>query len=368
MLPSREPYWNISSVEEWLGVLLWIIAFGIIFYGLYLRFRLWRLGKSEERAGDWSKRLWSLAVHGFGQLRVVRDTYPGVMHLFIFWGTVMLFIASMVAAVPHIASWVDIVVRVPSLLLTFWEGDFYLWYSMLTDVIGLLFVIGALMAMFRRYVLRPERLDSLLDDGAALVLIVTVGFTGFFTEGFRIAATEAAEHPDWAVWSPVGYAVASPLSGLDLGVLLGLHKGAWWTHVMLTLGLASYVVWSKLLHMFVSPANIFLQSFDPKGALKPILDLENAESFGVANIQEFTWKQLLDLDACMRCGRCQDSCPAYLSNKPLSPKKLIQGLRAVLNERGPLLLKGNGVENAGNSKDMIKDVITEDVIWSCTTC
>jgi len=121
---------------------------------------------------------------------------------------------------------------------------------------------------------------------------------------------------------------------------------------------------SRLQHILLSPINIFFRSLKPKGALVPV-DLEEAETFGTAKIEDFTWKQLLDLDACTRCGRCQDNCPAYLTSKPLSPKGVIVDLKAHLYEVYPVPLMTKPQESR---RDMIADVITPEVIWACTTC
>jgi Fe-S oxidoreductase len=108
---------------------------------------------------------------------------------------------------------------------------------------------------------------------------------------------------------------------------------------------------------------------EPRGALIPVA-LETAETFGVAKVEDFTWKQLLDVDACTRCGRCQDVCPAYSSGKPLSPKKMTQDIKAHWLEEAPRLLGASSKrENPGdNGRALIGDVVTEDEIWACTTC
>jgi Fe-S oxidoreductase len=138
------------------------------------------------------------------------------------------------------------------------------------------------------------------------------------------------------------------------------------------------IPYSKHLHLILAPFNIFFKSLGPKGALMPILNMEEAESFGVSNVEEFTWKQLLDLYTCAECGRCEINCPAHLSEKPLSPRHLIHDLKVHLLEKGSNLLRskngGDGKTETGEAaegyegKSLIGDVVSEDKIWSCVTC
>jgi Fe-S oxidoreductase len=152
----------------------------------------------------------------------------------------------------------------------------------------------------------------------------------------------------------------------------GLHQAAWWFHLVLVFGFIAWIPYSKLLHLFTSPANIYFQNLEPKGAL-PSLDMEQAETLGVSQMEQFTWKDLLDLDACTECGRCEVNCPATLTNKPLSPKALILDLRDYLHREGPVQIarKGNGVAMAQDTdatSPLVGPVIREETLWSCTTC
>ncbi len=377
-MPTREIFWNIpnGTILYWLLIPLLLL----VGYGIYRRYRLWRLGKPDNRLSNLWQRLRSFVVtgvvDGLIHLRFLRDPYPGLIHFLIFWGAVIFLVGAFIDFVTHYAvrGMVD-----GEVLHGIW-GAPYLGLSFAVDVFGILALIGVIIATYRRYIQRPARLDNKPENAIALILLFVIILTGFLIEGLRIAYFTnnpvaygeiypgAIYDPSWDVWSPGGWVVAQMFLGVSDGALLSLHAGLWWFHVVLALGAIVYVAltFSSLSHIVVAPFNVLFRSMRPKGALAPI-DIETAEVFGVANISDFTWKQLFDLDACTRCGRCQDNCPAYLSGKALSPKKLIQDLKTHWLGVAPALLRGkDGGRNPGLS--MIGDVITEDVIWDCTTC
>jgi Fe-S oxidoreductase len=136
--------------------------------------------------------------------------------------------------------------------------------------------------------------------------------------------------------------------------------------MLISFGAIAYAAlyWNRLWHIIVSTLNVFFRPPEPRGALIPI-NLEATENFGATKVQDLTWKQLMDVDACTRCGRCQDACPAYASEKPLNPKKMLQDIKGQLVEEAPYLLKGM-VANPG--RDLISEVVGEEEIWNCTTC
>ncbi len=369
--PSREIFWNVPY-----GEIIYILAVAvtaILVYVIWQRVKLWKLGKPDPRGKEAKTRIWPFVRiglwEGFGHARMLREPYPGLMHFLIFWGCVFFLLGAFLDFVSHY-------------FFNFLEGPVYLAYSVVIDSLGILVLVGVAIAAFRRYIQKPARLDNTPEDAIALLLVFFVVGTGFLVEGFRIAATELKAHPDWAVWSPGGLGLATMFSGMSVDAQLGWHRWMWWVHSLLAFGSIAYVSLSfnKLSHILVSPFNVYFRNLGPRGILQPI-DIEKAETFGVSKIQDFTWKQLLDLDACTRCGRCQDNCPANISGKPLSPKKVIQDLKVHWLERAPALLAtkaaatanpeqkaegGNPEEKPG--KDMIHDVITDEVIWECTTC
>ncbi|MBI4641670.1 MAG: (Fe-S)-binding protein [Candidatus Tectomicrobia bacterium] len=349
MEATREVFGNIPA-----GGLIYLFAVVmavVLFYGLYKHYCFWRLGKPENRFDQIGERIHSFLVYGFGQRRVVQDRYSGLIHLLIFTGFITEMIGTTILAIQEYMT---------PLLGHFWKGYFYLYYSLVLDIFGILGMLGIVMAAHRRYLAKPDKLNNIFEDAIILPFFFLVFATGFVVEGFRIAITELGPHPDWALWSPGGYIFAKMAVGIGLseGALSLLHRLSWWVHILLVFVFLGYFGWSKMDHVFFSPLNIFFRSLKPKGALQPITDFETAETFGVAKLEDFSWKQLLDVDACTSCGRCQDNCPAYISGKPLSPKKLVLDLRNYLAERG----------DGGEEKALIGDVILEDELWSCTTC
>ncbi len=368
MVPSREIFWNISFGE--IIYLLSAVVTGILIYAIYRHYRRWRLGRPANRVNRIGKRTWSFiiavvvdgilhrklfgvanSVAGSAKELLPREFYPGLAHFLIFSGCIVFLIGAFLDFVSHY-------------FFDFMHGTFYLVYSVVVDSFGILAIIGVILALIRRYGLKPDRLDNRNDDLVVLMLILVVIVTGFIVEGFRIAATELKENPAWAVWSPGGYVLCLGFRGLSEEALRVWHAVSWWVHVLLSLGAIVYVALyaSKLFHVIWDPINVFFRSLEPRGALTPI-DLEKTETFGTPKIEDFTWKQLLDLDACTRCGRCQDACPAYFSGKALNPKKVIQDLKTHLYEVYPSPKKP-----AEQRKDMISEAVTEEVIWDCTTC
>lgn len=292
------------------------------------------------------------------------------MHFLIFIGGIILLVGTGLDVIDHY-------------VYHFIYGNMYLGLGFALDVGGIFMLVGVILAVIRRYIMKPQRLNTVLDNGVVLILIFVVVFTGYFIEGFRmLAATPEGlaqpvfySHPEWAQWSFGGYWIAGFFAGLPDAVRINTYLGLWWFHTALALGAIYYVCYSfdNLTHIIVSPINAFFRSSRPKGALAPI-NIEEAETFGVAKIEDFTWKQLLDLDACTNCGRCQDRCPAWLTSKPLSPRKVIQDLKAHMLERRSDLLASKKTApspaptDGGTVKAVAGEVILEDELWACTTC
>ncbi len=354
-MASREVFWNIPYGYVIYALAAIALAFWV--FALYRRYQLWRLGKPDDCIKNIGRRIpvfiRTTIVDVLGHRRFLRDPYPGMMHFVLFWGFVILLLASGVDAFTHYVTGHII-------------GTPYLWFKLIVNIAGLLALIGIIMAAFRRYVLKPKRLNTLLDDGIGMALIAGMLITGFMVEGLRLAATEITLHPDWAVWSVGGWVFAKAITGTSQSSLLFWHWSLWWLHSVLVLGAIVYsgLAFSKLQHIVVSPLNIFFRSLGPVGAPVPI-NVENAETepLGVGEIKDFTWKQLLDLDACTNCGRCQDACPAWATGKPLSPRKVVQDLKAHM-----LKMANHQANQPDSTPTLVGEGPSEAEIWSCTTC
>ena len=366
---GREVFWNAQSFELLLFAFTGV-AMAIFAYGVWRRWQMWKsLGKPEVRWDNIGQRIWLLIKNGLLQIKTWRDPYPGIMHGMIFFGFfVLLFGAIFDAGEFHITE--------PLFNWSFLRGNFYLGFSFLMEVFGLSVLLGVLMALFRRYVQKPDRLgykgvpDNTADDAIALLLIAGIIITGFIIESLRIYGTGS---PVWEKWSFVGWTLSLAYTGMDVNTAKLLHKISWWTHTFIALTFIAYIPYSRLLHIITTSANHFFSDLKPAGSLEPIRDFENAESFGAGKLSDFTWKQIFDADACTRCGRCQDGCPAYLSGKPLSPKKMVQDLKTYWLEKAPEAIKAKAkaaVEGAEApaEKLLAGEVVDLHELWACTNC
>lgn len=347
-MATREIYWNISL--HWLLFPLLVVALAIFAYGFYRRWRLWQMGKP----GRWQHQFWSgvgdVLTFGFGHRRLLKKAYPGVMHVLIFWGGILLLFATAMVALQA------------DFGLDLFRGGLYLFIKLTANLFGLLVLLGIALAAWRRYVIRPQYLENKPDDAVTLSLIAAILVTGFMVEGLRIAAV-----PDpWAQWGFVGDWLAGLFQAVFSNAqLLLAHRVLWWLHLGLTFGFVAYLPYSKMFHVLLGPANQFMRPRGPVGVPEKIdFDDESIETYGISSLPELPRKTLFDTDACLRCGRCQDSCPATASGKHLNPKAAIQDLNALMAETGQ---RQAGTPDAPG-RALIGEVIPERDLWACTTC
>jgi Fe-S oxidoreductase/nitrate reductase gamma subunit len=356
--PIRQTFINIP---EWAEVALYLgslISVAVLAYGLVLRVKPWQV-EWQKLTGRFLRTMApngaeKLLLNVFGQKRLLRQTYAGSMHFGLFWGFVLLFIGTALATL----DW-----DFAHLLFNtqFLRGAFYLGYELVLDIAGVVFIVALLLALYRRTVTRPAQLTYRRDFPITLWSLLFISVTGFLIEGLRIAFS----HPSWGAWSPVGYALAGLFAVMPAGFQTGLHLTLWLAHAAAALVWIATIAWNENAeHLLVAPLNTF---FAPKQSPPPTLvplKLEDAETFGVSRIEEFSWQQRMSFDTCTMCGRCEAACPATMQRTPLSPKNVILKLREHMHmvaklapgaERQPLISAEGGV-------------IHPDELFSCTTC
>lgn len=362
MSPVSATYWSIPGY-----VIFWVlfaIAFGLFAQRFYFLFRLMRLGKPENRFDRIGERIKTMLVEVVPQWctlkTVTRKDLAGIGHALLFWCFSLFFISYIIFI--GLAGGFGLS---PVIERTLFETV----YFSILDIAAVLVTVTLIVAAVRRYVIRPQRLEPTAEAGIILMMVFSLMMLHVFGVGFDHAARGV--HTSWP---PLGATLAGFLSGTGLpqGTLEAAYRGVWWLHYLVILSFMVYIPRSKHLHILASLVNAFFKQLGPKVVLEPI-PLEEQETFGVSKIQDFTWKDLLDLYACAVCGRCHVNCPAQLSGKSLSPREVIHNLKEHLLEAGPGLLAGKTEPSSESqaktpTKTMIGDVVTEEEIWACTTC
>ena len=303
----------------------------------------------DFRAGVWMRTL-------------MRDPAAGLMHSMIYFGFIVLFIATVLLEIDH---------QAPD-RFKFLTGGMYEGYSFSADVFGAIFVVGIVWAILRRYVQRPYRIriKSKPEDAVILVIFLAIGVTGFTTEAFRIAEQG---QPSFEKWSVIGYPLSTLVDSWSQSSLVAAHRWSWTIHFIAFVAFLIVLPTTKLRHMITSPMNMYLKDKDrPKGAMKPMPNLMETEleTFGAVKVEDFTWKQLFDTDACTVCGRCTSVCPAHATGKPLDPREIVLKVGEVMNATAePAVTPPVGTDSditiGANS---VFERITSEELWSCTTC
>ncbi len=369
---TRPLVWNISHV--WVMYLLFVVAVAIFAWGMYQRVRFWRQGKDDrERFADWAKRFSMIIREIFLQNKVRDSTFPAIFHSFIFYSFIAMFITTLIIMIQYDAN------HLLGLELNIFQGFVYVFFSIASEIGGVLVLIGLAMAAYRRYMVKPQTLPNTLSNGLVLLFLAGMIVTGYFVEGLRIAVNG----DPWKEISPVGWGIASLFAGTSEEAGRTIHASLWWVHTVFVMSWIGMIPYTKFVHLLSLPTNIFFSKLKPRGELQRVdieKVMESAESdddfsIGIQKGEEFTWKQRLDMDTCVSCGRCDEVCPAYMADKEyFAPRPLIAGFKQSIYEssgRGDhKSQKSSNTAEAENAQnlDIIGNAFDEEYIWHCRTC
>ncbi len=372
---TRETFANLERWQIVLWYVLIVVSTAIFFWGAARLAVKYSKGRTPFRFDNPTARLrhTMLIVAKHDWIRK-RDPLAGIGHLLIFYGFVVLFIGTAILAFQDdFAS--------PVLGWHFFEGWFYLGYSLFLDVFGVALIVGLGVMAVRRGILRPFRLDYWrpdraegeydrrpyrIGDWAFLGLLFFLALTGFLLEAFRIAELD----PSFEAWSPFGWLVGQGFRdlGLDGDAAQTAHFVQWWVHGVVALAFVASIPFTKAVHMIASPANVALHNDRAGNRLLPLPENAKPEEVGYGQITDLSWKHLVNLDACTKCGKCHAACPATNSGYPLSPRDLVLDLREFSD--GSMGIRSTlHVEPLHDSKaSVLGDPIRPETLWSCMQC
>lgn len=342
----------------WQTYLFFLVAGCAFGYSGYRFLILLKLMKAQKGKGPKldriPARISTVIINVLGQQAVLRKRYIGVLHTTIFWG----FLIITVGTLEQFASTIHSAAN-----FQFIGESAYSALVLVQDVMTLLVLLAVVGAFYRRLVVRPEGLGKSKDATLVLILTGSLMVSILLMNGFHILG----DSPWYASSMPISRGLSGALSVLGLSPEMNHALGTVfkWVHMLIVLGFAVYIPSSKHLHVVAAGPNTFLRKLErEKGMTKIPFEDESVTQYGAAKITDLSWKDTLDSYACTECGRCQDLCPAHNTGKPLSPKRLIMDLKENMYRNKAAILAGK----YDDVSHVLDENITEDVIWSCTSC
>ncbi|KAA0211807.1 4Fe-4S dicluster domain-containing protein [Ignavibacteria bacterium CHB1] len=330
-------------------------ALGFFVYSMKRFFAILKLSKPQNRFNNIGQRLKNTLEIAFLQTKLFRQKLAGFLHFCIYWGFLVLGIVVLEGIIEGFF---------PEFSFSF-LGALYPVITVTTDLFGAIVFVVVIFSLIRRYIGTPKRLQvdtaSRMDATFILILIFLVMITMFGANVERIMLGK-----DHGV-RPVSDIIAGFLGG---GGSDTLYQFFWWAHNIVILGFLNYLPYSKHFHVLSSVPNTFFSNFkiEPKGVLKPInFEDESIEQYGAKDVEDLTWKQVLDGYTCTECGRCTEVCPANITGKLLNPKLIITNIRKRAMDKGPLVLDKKE-DDPLLEKPLVPDYITPQELWACTTC
>ncbi|MBN1932918.1 MAG: (Fe-S)-binding protein [Desulfobacterales bacterium] len=350
------------------SILIPIVGTAVFTYIIAKRLAPIVKAKPDPRCDRVKERVANMFKYAIGQYRQPRYQMAGVIHILIFAGFLILSFRSITLVIMGIAD---------GFALPGFGGSMGKVYNLLKDCAAT-FVLGTcIVAMVRRGIFKPERYavpprygkkDHTWEAIFVLLLISGLMIGDMFFEG-SLAAAQLQEGMETEIFIPgTGtWFVVNILRAVPVEQLQTIHLSAYFTHDIIFFFFLCFLPLGKHFHVITSLPNVFFMKLN-KGMVKPVRwgveeeDVEALENFGVKKLEDFTWKHILDFYTCADCGRCSDQCPANAVGRPLSPRFISLKCRDYSFEAYPL--RGE----MAVSQPLIGNVLSEDEIWSCTTC
>jgi heterodisulfide reductase subunit C len=360
-----------------------VVTLGIFAFTVRRLIGYFKILKPAFPIKDFGKRFKLTLKVAFGQTKILRRPVIGLMHAFVWWGFIVILFGSIEMVVDGLFG----TERVLSFL-----GIVYKIIFASGDVFALLIAIFISAFLFRRIFMKIKRfggvemkhkshVDANIALGLILFLMISLmGLNAFYVAGCNQAGSEISG------FFPVGNIISKWVSGMSQTQIHFWHETSWWGHILGIFFFANYLPYSKHFHVFMSVPNVFLSNLNPFGKMKNMESItkevklmldpnaafaeppagETIERFGVKDIQDVNWKNYFDSLACTQCGRCTSVCPANITGKLLSPRKIVMNVRERMKEKGPGLVKEGLTYEDG--KFLLGDYISKEELWACTTC
>ena len=369
-------------LKQILFALALLATLGVFTYTTMKFVALFKLTGKAFPIKNIGKRIKRTLAVAFGQTRILRKPVLGPMHALVFWGFCVILIGSVEMLIDGLFG-TD---RVLSIL-----GPVYDVIIASGDIFAFVILILIIAFLVRRIFMNIKRFSGVemthkshKDANLALTMILLLMLSLQGMNIFYFIEASNSAHGLQGVY-PVSKIISGLFTGLNESNIHLLHEINWWAHILLIFIFANYLPYSKHFHVFMSIPNVFLSNLDPLGKLanmesvsnevKMMLDPnasfdetaeEEVSRFGILDAEDVSWKNYLDSLACTQCGRCTSVCPANITGKKLSPRKIVMDVRARMKEKGPGLIKEG--RDYSDQKSLLRDYITPEELWACTTC
>ena len=359
---TREIFGNVSDTSKLWFYGLSLVSTGVLAWGIARRARRWRIGKPDTERLSWGAGLSNLWKFVLLQRRVPGHGAAGLAHILLFGGFVVLSIGTGLIGVEHV---LEKLLGREATNPVFHKGLYFAVYEVVMDLAGVALLAGCGFFAYRRWK-RPPEIGHEWLDWLILVFFAIIGVTGYVLEGLRIVR-EQTPMPGVS-FVGVLFARGFESAGMTLASASAWHIGVWWFHAVLALTLIALFPYTRLLHGIAGTVRL-AAGIERLGRLSPIsaAQVEETGEIGVTRVEQFKRRQLVELDACVSCGRCEQECPAFEAGKPLSPRNVVQDVRrhfetVVTGSLG--VARGNDL----SAPALVGDIILDETLWACTTC